>query len=120
MAWIDDRIWCHRKFADLTDHAFATYVKAVAYSAGLATHGHLTPGQQKLIGADGRARRELVAAGLWDQNGDGTSIDIHDWEAHNGKRDARRQADRERKRQARGQAPRDEDQPPGPDDDFAF
>ena len=101
MAWIDDRIWCHPKFSDLSSHAFAAWCKGVAYSSGMSTAGHLTAGQQKLIGADSRARRELVAAGLWDVNGDGESVVIHDWNDHNGKRDARRAADRERKRRQR-------------------
>lgn len=101
MAWIDDRIWCHGKFADLTDHAFAAYVKAVAYSSGMNCRGHLSLGQQRLIGCDTKARRELINAGLWDTNGDATSIYIHDWDEHNSKRDDRREADRVRKRAAR-------------------
>ena len=48
--------------------------------------------------------RELVASGLWDDVGHG-SILIHDWDEHNGKRDARRAADRERKKQERATDP---------------
>lgn len=101
MAWLDDRIWCHPKFVDLSGNAFAAYVKGLAYSSGFQTAGHLTVGQQKAIGADTRVRRELLAAGLWDMNGDGGSVVIHDWDEHNAKRDARKAADRERKRRAR-------------------
>lgn len=101
MAWLDDRVWCHPKFVDLSWRAQAVCLKAIAYSSGMSTAGHLTTGQQTLLGGDAKVRRELVAAGLWDENGDGTSIDIHDWDTHNGKRDARRAADRERKRRQR-------------------
>jgi len=102
MAWIDDRIWCHPKFANLSAGAFALYVKGIAYSAGMSTGGRLDAGNQKLIGATKTARAQLIDAGLWDVNGDQVTVEIHDWDEHNGKRDERRRADRERKRQARG------------------
>ena len=101
MAWIDDRIWCHPKFTSLTTSAFAVYVKSVAYSAGMSTSGHLDAGQQRLVGSNPRIRTELVGARLWDENGNGLSIVIHDWDEHNGKRDERRKRDRERKRAMR-------------------
>lgn len=100
MAWIDDRIWCHEKFTDLSGDAFAAYVKGLAYSSGMMTKGHLTPGQMRLVGGPKDARA-LIAAGLWDVNGNGVSI--HDWDEHNGKRDARKEAERERKRERRAQ-----------------
>lgn len=109
MAYIDDRIWCHGKFADLSDHAFAVYVKALAYSSGMECKGHLTSGQQRLIGGTAKARRELISARLWDENGDGQSVYIHDWDEHNSKRDERRAADRERKRKLRASAGKGED-----------
>lgn len=110
MAWVDDRLWCHPKFADISDKAFRAYVNGVAYSSGFACLGHLTEGQQKTIGVTPAIRRELITAGLWDTNGDGAAILIHDWEVHNGKRDARKAADRERKKRAR-RDPSDEDIP---------
>ena len=100
MAWIDDRIWCHEKFTDLSGDAFAAYVKGVAYSSGMMTRGHLTRGQMKLVGARAREIKALLDAGLWELNGAG--VVIHDWDEHNGKRDERREKERERKRQARG------------------
>lgn len=99
MAWLDERIWCHPKFVDLTGDQFAAYVKGIAYSAGFTTAGHLTPGQLRTIGASAKDTQALIAAGLWEPNGNG--VFIHDWAEHNGKRDARRAADRERKRNAR-------------------
>jgi hypothetical protein len=101
VAWLDDRIWCHPKFADLTDHAFTAYIKGIAYSSGFSTKGHLTAGQLKTIGIDGRAKKELIAAELWHLNGDGKSIDIHDYAEHNEKREARREKERERLRARR-------------------
>lgn len=101
MAWIDDRIWCHPKFNRLTASAFATYVRAVAYSSGMDTRGQLDPATQKLVGGTTRVRQELVNAGLWDVNGDGRTVVIHDWDEHNAKRDERRRKDRQRKREMR-------------------
>lgn len=101
MAWLDDRVWCHPKTADLSSAAFAAWVKGIAYSSGMGTKGHLTAGQQKLIGGQGRARAELIAAGLWSENGDGTSVEIHDWDDHNGTRDKKREKERERLREYR-------------------
>jgi hypothetical protein len=104
MAWIDDRIWCHPKFANLNAGAFALYIKGLAYSSGMNTGGRLDAGNQKLIGATKAARDQLIAARLWDVNGDGVTIDIHDWQEHNAKRDERRRKDRERKRAMRASA----------------
>jgi hypothetical protein len=99
MAWIDDRIWCHPKFIDLSPHAFSVWVKGAAYATGFGTRGILTAGAQKAVGSDTKAVRELVAAGLWTQHG--TDVHYHDWDDHNGKRDDRRDRERQRKREAR-------------------
>jgi hypothetical protein len=104
MAWIDDRIWCHPKLVSIPDNAFRVYVNSIAYSSGMGLGGHLDPGQQKLVGSTTRIRATLVARGLWDENGDGRAIDIHDWKEHNEKRDERRRKDRERKKAARESA----------------
>jgi hypothetical protein len=101
MAWIDDRIWCHPKFANLSAGAFSLYVKGIAYSSGMGTGGRLDAGNQRLIGATKTAREQLIQAGLWDVNGNGETVHIHDWDEHNGKRDERRAKDRERKRRWR-------------------
>lgn len=100
MAWIDDRVWCHPKFTDISDRAFRTHINGIAYSTGFGTRGTLTAGQQKTIGSDAKIRRELVVALLWDELEAG-SVAIHNWHEHNGKRDARRAADRERKKKER-------------------
>jgi hypothetical protein len=94
MAWVDDRIWCHPKFADLSDAAFRLYVNGVAYSSGHLTRGLLSDGMQRTIGASKRTRLELVNGELWDEVAAG--VYIHDWDEHNGKRDDRRERDRVR------------------------
>lgn len=100
MAWLDDRFWCHPKITGLGDRAYRAYVNGVTYSSGFSTKGVLTDSQLRAVSSTPKARRELVSAGLWDDLGNG-SIKIHDWDEHNGKRDERRAADRERKRRER-------------------
>ncbi|HEX5370051.1 MAG TPA: hypothetical protein VFY10_11605 [Dehalococcoidia bacterium] len=100
MAWLDDRLWCHPKVTDITDAGFRAYINGLAYSSGFATHGILTPGQQRKIGSDAKIRAELVSVGLWDEV-DKNTVRVHDWDDHNSKRDARRAADRARKRRER-------------------
>lgn len=102
MAWIDDRVWCHPKLADITDRSFRVWVNGIAYSSGMETGGVLTPGQQKLIGSSTQARQELVGAGLWDQL-DENFVEIHDWSAHNSRRDERKREARERMRKLRAE-----------------
>ncbi len=102
MAWIDDRIWCLPKFTPLSAPAFAAYIKGIAYSSGMGTKGRLEPSVQKLIGGSRKIRAELVDGNLWDLNGDGETVLIHDWDEHNAKRDLKRENDRERKRRQRG------------------
>lgn len=97
MAWVDDRIWCHPKFTDLSALAFRVYIQAIAYSAGMSTRGRLSVEQQRLVGSNLKVRNELVKSRLWDAKKTG-EICIHDWDEHNGKRDDRRERDRARKR----------------------
>lgn len=103
MAWMDDRAWCHPKLVNLSDRAWRVYFSGIAYSAGMGTKGVLTMAQQRLLGANVRAREELLAAELWNLHSD-ESVGIHDWDLHNGKRDERRKKDRERKKSARASA----------------
>ncbi len=99
MAWLDDRIWCHPKIVTLSDRSFRVFVSAITYSSGMGTRGVLSEAQLKLLGAREKQKKELIFCGLFlEKNGE---IFIRDWEQHNGKRDERRAADRERKRLAR-------------------
>jgi hypothetical protein len=100
MAWLDDRAWCHPKLVDLPPLAFKAYICSISYASGMNTRGVLTPAQQKLVGSNNRIKNVLLSAGLWDEKLQ-KNIEIHDWDAHNGKRDDRRAQDRERKRQER-------------------
>lgn len=97
MAWLDDRAWCHPKIVGLSSPAYRVWVNAILYSSGMELRGVLTDAHQRLIGATPKIRDELLVAGLWDGLVDG-SVEIHDWEAHNGKRDDRKIKERERKR----------------------
>jgi len=101
MAWTDDRLWCHPKYVGLSWRAKAVLRHAFEYAGGLQTKGKLTAAQQATIGANPKVRAELVAAGWWDLNGDGSTVLIHDWDDHNGQRDRRREKDRERLREWR-------------------
>jgi len=60
------------------------------------------------MGSTPAIRKELVNAGLWDE--DGRAIHIHDWKEHNAKRDERRAKDKERKREMRAARPQDSPQ----------
>ena len=100
MAWLDERVWCHPKFTDLSNGAFRVYWNSVAYSSGMETKGVLSAAQQKLVGCTPKIRRELVDGRLWDVLR-GESVSVHDWDDHNEKRDAKKAADRERKRAER-------------------
>lgn len=101
MAWLDDRIWAHPKLSRVPRATRWTYVAALAYSSGFGLYGRLNAGHLKTIGCTAKQRRELVDVGLWHDVPDlpGT-IEIHDWDEHNGQRDAaleqRRLADRRR------------------------
>jgi hypothetical protein len=101
MAWTDDRLWCHPKYVGLSWRANAVLRHAFEYAGGLETQGVLTPASQRTIGSNKAVRAELVKAGWWDENGDGTTVHIHDWKEHNGKRDEKRAKDRERLREWR-------------------
>jgi len=100
VAWLDDRIYAHPKIRNVPRATRWSYAAALAYASGFGTAGVLTEGQLKAIEATKRDRELLIEVGLWDDAGRG-AIRIHDWKDHNGKRDARREADRLRKRAER-------------------
>lgn len=101
MAWLDDRAWAHPKLVDLSDRAFRVYVNGISYAAGMGTRGYLTGQQQRLIGSDKKAKKELVFCSLWHEENGSETVRINDWDSHNGKRDDRRAKDRERKKRER-------------------
>ena len=101
MAWTDDRLWCHPKYVGLSWRAKAVLRHGFEYAGGMNTKGVLTAASQTTIGASRSVRAELVNAGWWDENGDGKTVHIHDWEEHNGQRDQKRERERERLRRWR-------------------
>ena len=101
MAWTDDRLWCHPKYVGLSWRAKAVLRHGFEYAGGMGTRGRLTLAAQQMIGASTVTRRELVHAGWWEPNGDSSTVVIHDWDDHNGRRDEKRAKDRERKRRWR-------------------
>jgi hypothetical protein len=112
--YLDNRFWCHPKLVVLSDKAFRVWVSGCSYSAGFGLRGRLRPEQQRTIGSTPRVRHELIAGDLWDADGD--DVVIHDWGDYNGAQDAgeaRRRADRERKRRKRA-ADKSADSPAGP------
>lgn len=105
MAWtrLDDQFFANPKVVDLSKDAKLLYLAAVTYSAGQLTDGRITPGAFRIVtamvDADRSCADELVAAGLWDQEGD--VFLIHDYLEYNPSAAdvrAKREADRARKR----------------------
>lgn len=100
MAWLDDRIQTHPKIVALSDRAHRAWINGLCYCSMHGTGGQL--GAAIAVHRIPKAIvRELVRAGVWDEEDDGT-IWVHDWQAHNESRDnaidERRAADRERQR----------------------
>ena len=101
MAWLDDRAWAHPKLAMLSDPGFRVWLSGICYSSGFHLKGRLEQQHQRVIQATPKVRAELIRVGLWEELDDGAVL-IHDWAEHNDKRDAKRAADRDRKRKQRG------------------
>jgi hypothetical protein len=76
---IDDQFADHPKFVARSDHAIATWVRALAYSSRYLTDGVIPKAAQRLIGSDS-AIDELVAAGVLIDRGD--DWEIHDYTDH--------------------------------------
>lgn len=102
MAWakLDDSVDTHPKVRRAGNEAFGLHCRAIAYSTGQLTDGHIDP-EWVRERAGSRAKRlvdALVGAGLWEANGDGWLI--HDYLDHNPSRAQvleRRRAESERK-----------------------
>lgn len=99
MAWLDDRLYAHPKWLSVSLASRGVYAAGVSYASGWATGGILEKGALRAIECAPKNRRELIAVGLWDDLGSGV-VCIHDWDLHNGKRDARKAAERKRKKDA--------------------
>lgn len=100
MSWLklDDSFPEHEKVADLTDKAFRVHVSALCYAARNLTDGHLPRSVVKTLTLGKAAPiTELLAVGLWDNNGNGYLI--HDYLDYNPSRE-HVQAERERRQSA--------------------
>src|SRR5271165_5174026 len=81
MPWgrLDDSFDAHRKVRRAGLEATGLHARALSYSAGALTDGHIDPEWvQERAGSRGAKLAELlVTAGLWEPNGDGWAI--HDY-----------------------------------------
>ena len=109
MAWakLDDGFGDHPRIAPLSDKAFRAYVLGLCYANRYLTDGDL-PALAVAKLATAKTRNELVAVGLWRENGD-ESVKIRDFlqwnrDAESVKKERRANAERQerhRKRKAR-------------------
>lgn len=100
MSWakLDDRFYNHPKMRTLNASAGWLWARALSYAAAYETDGLLSKGALRTISARKRDRDRLVAAGLWEDLGDGVCF-IHDFLDYNPSRaelDEKRAATRER------------------------
>lgn len=91
MAWLDDRIQTHPKVIGLSDRAFRHWIGALCYSSMHGTRGNLDTAVV-VLRTTPKVKAELLDAGLWEEHDDG--LWIHDWDAHNQRRDEQRAAKR--------------------------
>lgn len=100
MTWIklEDKAPRHPKVAGLTDKAFRVWVTSMCYASEFLTDGILPPAY--LITVKKAVQDELIAARLWDKDGDVTSI--HDYLGHQtSKASVERKKEKTRDRQSR-------------------
>jgi hypothetical protein len=90
MAWLDDRIRDHPKMVGLSPVAFRQWIFTLCYCSEHGTRGNVDAAIIALRIPKSTVK-ELLARSLWEERDDG--IWIHDWDAHNLKRDQAR-ADR--------------------------
>ncbi|HEX9640050.1 MAG TPA: hypothetical protein VGB13_01910 [Candidatus Krumholzibacteria bacterium] len=90
MAWIklDDGFAEHPKVIGLSDRAFRLHVAALCYVARNETDGHLPLSVPRVLGVrtNPRLLGELLAAGLWKDNGVGGWV-INDYLDYNPSRE---------------------------------
>ncbi len=115
MSWarVDDGLFEHPKFADLSDRAKLLYIASLVYGNKHLTDGVIPPSGLRLIRAWANASKshvnELVASGLWELSLEGHRV--HDWADYNipgANVKANQQTARERMRRARSGEQNDE------------
>jgi hypothetical protein len=104
VAFLDDRVWCHPKWAALSPDAAWIGIRAICYAHGFRTRGTLNETALRMIGATDVTTDELVTVGLWERNGAGNAVAIHDWADYNDDERLDRQRDLTRDRVRRHRA----------------
>ncbi len=108
MSWarVDDGLFEHPKFADLSDRAKLLFITSLVYGNKHLTDGEIPPSGLRLVKAWANATKshvdELVAVGLWHLTIGGHVV--HDWADYNvpaAKAKAHQWAARERMRRLR-------------------
>jgi hypothetical protein len=79
MTWfrVDDGMWAHPKFDELSDGAVALWVRAGSYCARYLTDGFVSSAKVPLLRGNSDLCEELVRAGLW--SGIRTGFQFNDW-----------------------------------------
>lgn len=75
---VDDGMWGHPKFDDISDAALALWVRAGSWSARYLTNGVVPTSKLPVLRGTVDAANELVRAGLWREIKVGYRF--HDWE----------------------------------------
>jgi len=102
MPWIrfEDNFPEHPKVLALSDGAFRLHVRAIGYAARHLTDGHVSSAALRSMTRRPALPAELVAAGIWELNGD-DGYKVHDYLHYQPSRadvQEHREADRERKK----------------------
>lgn len=88
MSWakLDDGMWSHPKFLDLSNGAIGVWAKALSWSAQQLRDGAIPRALKAMMRATDAEVAELVNAELWDETEDGWQI--HDYLAFNPSRES--------------------------------
>ncbi len=101
MPWIrfEDNFPEHPKVLALSDGAFRLHVRAIGYAARHLTDGHVSSAALRSMTRRSALPAELVAAGIWEHEGDGYKVhDYLHYQPSKTEVQKRRAADSERKK----------------------
>lgn len=88
MPWfkVDDGLYSHPKWLAAPKGARALWVTAGSWSSDQLTDGHVPRSVLPMLNGTARDAKDLVAAGLWTEDGDGWRF--HDWHERNPSRES--------------------------------